>query len=695
MARQKRIRAIAKETDCCSSIPHSIVSAITSPEGPTPAYLKRLYPVLLHLSSNSIHSSLDVALDTFAAVFKFKDIHYLSDVLFKQLDLGFQELFSALHDVSATRIAYIWAKREQIMLHLRCCLLILSLPGFNQELMIDKARILLSNLRKLISIRLRSGRNDIKITRCISLECAYADADCTACVSEELVASLYSSDSPSCYVLLCSLLEVFVDELLLHESLRGYFMLIDSSSSRGEMLFNLHLGHGNIGSVLEVICAHFILSAHLISLVSEAINISTAENVILDSQSVEQYLKALQRSVMLYGRFISSLDIDNHHISERVSSTKSCFFSKNQLNFESFLRQVTMDKLHHLIAKSNRSWDSYVRKLSFRKNSDRVGSSLAYVMHNVCIFDDAHKYEVLQILNCIILGCSSSDTTRTLLWNGETVPHDTYFLASVLKLMSCSMLRIVRHLRHSGFSSPLKSKQGVTSCMEYKCILDIISSFQQFSIQLPVQNFLSEEVQSHLAKENKRMMLLHLLGLLSSSYASGVDFLVKGCLFTIMTLLNLFIIEEGDLNELASLFNSISKSFAPENFEQVFIRKSSHSISSKFLKIQNLYLRQRSVVHSDPKNQEAEVLEGASVLPSMDSAGPDDNVETCNGQTYLECVLKNSKADIDDLADFVECKEGKDYPGWLKEAANYRGLKYEKMAILRWKRKKKAMRSTR
>ncbi|XP_065878145.1 uncharacterized protein [Euphorbia lathyris] len=747
MGRKKK----AKEKLAPPTILHSIVSAIPAPEGRTPADLKRLYVVLVHLSLNS-HSGLfypDVASDKFGVNFNFKDIHYLSDVLFKELDQGFEELFSALHDVSAIRVADIWAKREQLMLHLRCCLVILTLLAFNQQLLIDKGRILLSNLSRLISVQLGFGRNGkgyFTIKRSISLECAYVDGDCTASVSEEFVASVSSLDSPSCYVLLCSLLEVFADELLLHESLRGYFMLIDSSSSRSEMLFNLHFGHGNVASALEVISAHFILSvtdehafansinrlywchgedlrtpeislpaalslllnpvvlsapklfqAHLISLVAEAINISTAENVILDSQSIKRYLTALERSVMLYGRHISSLDIDNHHFSGEVSSVKSCGFGKNQLNFESFLLQVTVDKLHHLIAKPNRSWDSYVSKFSFGKNSDLVGPSIAYVKDNMCIFDDAHKYEVLSILNCIILGCSSGDTTGTLLWKGETIPHDTYFLASVLKLMSSSMLQTIRH---AGFSSPLKSKQGVTSCMEYNCILDILSCFQQFSVHLSAQNFLSEEVRSHLArhKENKRMMLLHLLGTLSSSYASGVDFLIKGCLFTIMTLLNLFIIEEGDLNALASQLISRSRSFSSENVERVVARKSSHLISSKFQKIQDLYLRQRSIVHSEPRKQDnqAEASVCASVLPSLDSA-PDDNVESCNGQTYLKCVLgKNSKVDdFDDLADFIECKGGKDYSGWLKDREKYRRWKYEKMVTLRWKKKKKAMKSMR
>lgn len=46
-------------------------------------------------------------------------------------------------------------------------------------------------------------------------------------------------------------------------------------------------------------------------------------------------------------------------------------------------------------------------------------------------------------------------------------------------------------------------------------------------------------------------------------------------------------------------------------------------------------------------------------------------------------------ADFDDLADFVECKKDKDYSGWLRDREMYRKKKYEKMAVFKWKRKKR------
>lgn len=54
--------------------------------------------------------------------------------------------------------------------------------------------------------------------------------------------------------------QVFADELLRNQSLRRYLMKVDSVSSTIEKLFVCHFNQGDIGSVLEVITIHFIMS---------------------------------------------------------------------------------------------------------------------------------------------------------------------------------------------------------------------------------------------------------------------------------------------------------------------------------------------------------------------------------------------------------------------------------------------------
>lgn len=57
---------------------------------------------------------------------------------------------------------------------------------------------------------------------------------------------------------------------------------------------------------------------------------------------------------------------------------------------------------------------------------------------------------------------------------------------------------------------------------------------------------------------------------------------------------------------------------------------------------------------------------------------------------FLKCI--GEKSPPDDLADFIECKEGKDYSTWLKDREKYRKWKYEKRAALMLKKKKLAWR---
>lgn len=72
----------------------------------------------------------------------------------------------------------------------------------------------------------------------------------------------------------------------------------------------------------------------------------------------------------------------------------------------------------------------------------------------------------------------------------------------------------------------------------------------------------------------------------------------------------------------------------------------------------------------------------------------EETEETTNGEIFLKCILKkHDVSKFDDLVDFVECEQGKDYSSWLKNRQKYRKRKSEKLAVLRWERKKKTWRS--
>lgn len=92
------------------------------------------------------------------------------------------------------------------------------------------------------------------------------------------------------------------------------------------------------------------------------------------------------------------------------------------------------------------------------------------------------------------------------------------------------------------------------------------------------------------------------------------------------------------------------------------------------------------------QEQEPGSLENAHTLNHVESAlSIEENTgETCNGEIFLKCILEGSEnsSDVADLADFIECKPGKDYSDWLKDREKFRQWKSEKMAKFRWKKKR-------
>lgn len=84
---------------------------------------------------------------------------------------------------------------------------------------------------------------------------------------------------------------------------------------------------------------------------------------------------------------------------------------------------------------------------------------------------------------------------------------------------------------------------------------------------------------------------------------------------------------------------------------------------------------------------ESSLLSNSGSLNAVATVG--NTTKTCDGVNYLRCI--GEKSSVDDLADFIECKEGKDYSAWLKYRDKYRKWKYEKHAALIRKKKKHAL----
>lgn len=381
----------------------------------------------------------------------------------------------------------------------------------------------------------------------------------------------------------------------MHGRLRKYLAIIDSFSPAHERLFN----SGDFGIVMEIICSHFSLSisderalqdffsritwvhsdnskslelsviasskllhipavlfspklfrAHIVSLVSNVISVAVnCERLTPDPKLFDCYLSVFEVSVLLYTQHMSTLKSENH--SEEARGTLVEVHNKSsQPSFESCIERTKKEKIDQKIATLNESWNSNLRSKVCKKKSDLVASSIEYIQENSCIIDIACRDEIVAFLERMLMRAANDVNDIELPLNGCASLQDICLLASLLMLMSNSLIRVVWSLR---YQCP-KSLKDLSPCKEYDFIVGIINCFKDFSIRLPIQKFSYSIMETNpTSHKESRLMLLHFLGLLSLCFDSGFDFLVKSCISVIMGLTNLFVLEEGNIDALRSL----------------------------------------------------------------------------------------------------------------------------------------------
>ncbi|XP_010032568.2 uncharacterized protein LOC104422051 [Eucalyptus grandis] len=751
MSRQRKKKKVSRESPPPHLLFQALISALQSPPCPKPPLLKRLRALLMCFSLRTRDSSCLVN------VLPQEDICKLSEILYEELCEKSQQLFSALRETSIGQehartpsLPELCNNVEELTLSLRCCLSVLTLLSFDQNLILGKAQVLLSILSKLISFTSSGSDEDDSISfKRFHRECNYCENGCTTSVAEDLVASLhFLQPSDPQRSLLSALLEVFADELLLEESLRGLLVSVDSAFFPSENLFMLNGNHHNVGVVLELMAAHLMLldcneeaienilnridgrhrkeneipelsltaalallvnpiapfvpkmlQAHLVLLVSEVMDtrmFSLSKGP--DLAEMDLYLKAFERSVNLY-----KMHMCNVHVCCYAPSDEDpfplCMLGRSQPSFQSCIKHVTKEKLDLYVAKLENSWNSYRQKMILESKTDMLSASIAYVKYICNVGNWSDINEILSVLECMIIKAYNHDPSDSIPHkNGGVSFQDVYLLSSILNLMSNSMFQVIWLFRINGYTSCLQTSQDLSFQRQHNFLLEMVRCFQQFGIHLPVQHFLFERMKVHkLRHEECTGALFHFLGLLSLCFDTRFDFLVKACLSMIMVLLNLIILEEGDLVAVRSLLalegESSSHGFFSKE-EIPVVDNSTQKVASTFHKIQRQYLRMvpTSCLSSNIQEVQSDPSNIALGLNHTESFCMEESTEeTCNGEIFLKCLLEEGSkksCDYDDLVDFIELKKGKDYNGWLRNRAKYRKRKSERMAVLRWKKRK-------
>ncbi|XP_010520917.1 PREDICTED: uncharacterized protein LOC104799928 isoform X2 [Tarenaya hassleriana] len=617
--KKRQTSKVSNRGDETPSLFRSLALAIASSQVSQKLVLKSLQYLLVHLSlnqptcwdqcdaiSHSLSNGEEVKL-------KFEDVHFLSDVLFTELNKRYEQPFSTLcknnEEPSVTHMNPQESIEEATLL-LRCCMNTMRLLISNQEVALEKAKALLAILRRLISAEPRAWNGDKSFVFTRSVSCGYTKNDDGpgTSIAGDFVSSMYfSGPSDPCHSFLCTGLEVFADEILVNKTIRDLLLLVDSAFSSNRLFSTHSFGWFGLASVLEVISSHFVLSfsdekmtkvfidrlylkhlnefrtsqislsaaisllrnpvmlsaprifhAYVVLLVKDAIGINVSSCVKgLDLQLIGWYLHAFESSVVLYTRHMCNFDKGGNGIGGSASSGKPRVSESNtQVAFEYLLLPSTLEKVNYVMMKLNDSWDSYLSNIFNRKKTELVASSFAYAKESVYVFGDSCSEvmlsQILSILGCLILRACSDDVMDFVLQKGyETSTQDLYLLGSSLKLMSCSMLQAILCLKDGRNRLSSKATEGFQAEKEYKAMMDIVQRFEQFSVSLPSQRFLHDTMERDVLRHVKsKWMLIHFSGLLSMSYAHKLDFLMKDSIFAMVVSLYLFILEEGDLHAL-------------------------------------------------------------------------------------------------------------------------------------------------
>ncbi|KAL8158837.1 LOW QUALITY PROTEIN: hypothetical protein V2J09_000374 [Rumex salicifolius] len=620
------------------------------------------------------------------------------------------------------------AVEEETIMLLRCCIASLNFLQNDQSVLLGRCEF----LRRILCMLCSCQKNDSS-EGCQTSSPLKPDVHFVCRILEVFMDELTTNKALKKYI-------KFLDELITNKALRKYIQISAfSSPARENMCSCLDFGYvlsahflqsysgaqafrGSIENLIwsckenraipEVSLTAAIsllinpalasppafLHAHLISLISDAIGRGAVyDRTGFNLRFISCHMPAFEKSVSLYRRQLSKL-VQNLFSENDDSVIKSAIRGVGfERPFESYLCPTLNGKLNSLIKNIDCSSCMMISQTS----SNMVAILQNYVKENLHLLDESCRRTVSLFLSFLVEKAISADESKDALLhiNGSVCPEDICLLASILKLMSCSLLQTVLYMSSIRNSVHHKtSSAGSFPVREYELLACVIDSFGQYRIQLPVQKLLHNKLEAQFSTVNgTKMMFVHFTGFLSICLAGGIEILAKGCLYLMLNVINLLFLEEGSLNFLNQLVSSGMESlFAqhpPANMsvfstttvgvdssgdmqEEHTNKRSSVILASKFKKVKMSCERIGSAPGS--QDEEAGSISGEE--------------EACNGVAFLKCLSKNSGASDpcleEELVSFIKCKEGKDYSAWLKNRARYRTRKLQKAEDQAWEMKK-------
>lgn len=420
--------------------------------------------------------------------------------------------------------------------------------------------------------------------------------------------------------------QVFLDELLRNHELRKHFITADCTFATKGKLFLSH-GQNDFQVIMELVSSHFLLSfydesafdsfihslswstevenqipvlgldsaltllsypvifsaphllqAHLILLVSRCLGIHMpADAKKLDALAINLFILAFELSVKLYSGYMPCLN-NFGHVTGDLSKSSS---GARVLSFYSCIQSLTGDKLRQQI-------DILIDFCHLPSHGLHAGSkveilenSIAYIKGNKKVINERFRDEVCSILTCIVESTLPGES-ELLHEGGKSIQQEVYCVAATLNLMSSSLLQILWFLKQNGYSAGLKTSKQILVCKEYDFISGIISCFGNCHVEPHIQKLLFGVMEyTNGGHRETKLMFSHLVSILSYSFRENFDFLWKGCISVMISLMNLFIFEEGNLDAFRPFLRDIRGT-------------TSHASQAKILKVRHCFQEMQS-----------------------------------------------------------------------------------------------------
>ncbi|KAL0326361.1 UNVERIFIED_CONTAM: hypothetical protein Sradi_5205400 [Sesamum radiatum] len=472
-----------------------------------PPVLKNLYHLLIRLSSSAQWSvkyavgspEHDLEICDGGIKVTFGDIRELSNALFKELEERFERLFSIFSRISAnkdlgeSKFHQALCNAVEIMnLLFRCCMLLLTLLAAKPNLILEIGPIFLRIVRKLSSPNLveNTGTHAFVFEKSVFHECAPADNGCSTSYVEGFTASIQFLEP--CNPLL------FLKSTMLEQAFGDFLSRLFCTHAK-ELKYPFGAPALGVTAAISLLLSPFMVSAprymqaHLISLVSEAIDIKILKP---DRRLTNCFLSTFEKSVTLYIICMSCLQIDGYSALP-MGFTSISSHDIAHPPFEVYISPETKSKVVSLITELENSSNHNQKDSFFRMKSDLVSSSMRFVKECQNLYVLPCQDEILAILSCLVLKASESYDDKAIRPVEGTMLQHVYLLASLLKLMSISLLQAIWCLRHSDDSQSMKNLKYFSSCKEYDMILGTITCFRDLDISLPIQQVLSSAMSSH------------------------------------------------------------------------------------------------------------------------------------------------------------------------------------------------------